>query len=186
MIVISEEVEIVIPIILAQKRPKVHVIVYAAPTTKNMQHFNDLSYFMFPQLQDHKIPSWLSLELGIFSGRLYFDFSEYPSLIAFLQPAKNPQGEVQNNEIEGSCFAVDPIAFLAEWLSLRRKGQDITNTPMGYICQKRILNPNHSFFATRNIEAENMAALSINVRGAEQIGSDDEKDDEEDSDIDEE
>lgn len=187
-----------IPIIRAQKQPKVHLIVHAAPTTKNMRHFNDLSYIVFPHLpKDHKIPSWLSLELGIFSGRLYFQFPEYALLMRYLAGGELPTlMEIRRERLsristgettERIQFATNPLAFLTEWLTLRRKEHDIMNTPMGYICQKRILDSKHSFFFARNVEADNMATASFTnvVEEEEEMESEDEREDERDSDIEE-
>jgi hypothetical protein len=67
--------ELLIPLIRAQRQPKVHLITYAASVTKNMVHFNKLSYYVLPRLPvGYKPPSWFSIELGIFAGRLYIDF----------------------------------------------------------------------------------------------------------------
>lgn len=39
-----------------------------------MLHFNGLSYYVLPRLPDgYKAPDWLSIELGIFAGRLYIN-----------------------------------------------------------------------------------------------------------------
>lgn len=63
----------------------VHLITYAAPITKNMLHFNGLSYYILPRLPDGYIaPDWLSIELGIFAGRLYINFPEYTPLTNYL------------------------------------------------------------------------------------------------------
>jgi hypothetical protein len=39
------------------------------------------------------------------------------------------------------------LTFMQEWLSLRRKGQDFAQTPMGYICQGKVLKADHPFFS---------------------------------------
>ncbi|TGO44474.1 hypothetical protein BCON_0512g00030 [Botryotinia convoluta] len=78
LIVIPEEVELLIPMIRTARKPIVHLITYAAPITKSMQHFNGLSYYVLPSLLNgYKIPEWLSIELGIFAGRLYINHIEY-------------------------------------------------------------------------------------------------------------
>jgi hypothetical protein len=40
--------------------------------------------------------------------------------------------------------------FILEWTSLRRKGQDVMHTPLGYVCQGRPLGIEHAFFVTRH------------------------------------
>jgi len=137
-----------IPIIRAEIQPKVHLAAYAAPVTKNMLHFNKLSYYVLPRLPvGYTIPDWLSIELGIFAGRLYMDFSECTPLKKYLQFADNTDAEAsQANSDQVSLFTGNPVSFLLEWLTFRRKGEDIMHTPMGYVCQGRQLNENHPFF----------------------------------------
>lgn len=50
-------------------------------------------------------------------------------------------------------FTAKPLTFLQEWLAIRRKGQDFTHTPMGYLCQGKPLKPTHPFFAAPEHEA---------------------------------
>lgn len=147
LIVISEEAELLIPIIRAARKPKVHLITYAAPVTKNMLHFNGLSYYVLPRLPGgYTVPDWLSIELGVFAGRLYINFSECAPLIKYLQLA--------DKTIEHIGIPThNPLAFLLEWLTVCRKGQDIMHTPMGYICQGRPLHENHPFFLARGADA---------------------------------
>jgi len=155
LIVISEEVELLIPIIRAAKKPKVHLITYAAPVTKNMQHFNGLSYYVLPPLPvGYTIPDWLSIELGIFAGRLYFNFPECASLMKYLELENGTDTETLESDGEhANTFTTNPINFLLDWLTLCRKGQDIMRTPMGYICQGRPLHENHPFFVVRSADA---------------------------------
>ena len=153
LIIIPEEAELLIPVIRAEKRPKVHLIAYAAPITKNMMHFNGLSYYVLPRLPvDHKIPDWFSLELGILAGRLYISFREVDTLTKYLQSLNKTRADQPEAEHTGG-FAENPTKFLQEWLTLCRKGQDVTHTPMGYICQGRPLHENHPFFVTRSLDA---------------------------------
>ncbi|BCR85589.1 uncharacterized protein ACHE_21047A [Aspergillus chevalieri] len=46
------------------------------------------------------------------------------------------------------------FAFLGEWLSLRRQGQNITHTPMGYVCQGWQLRSDHPFFTQRLVDVD--------------------------------
>lgn len=95
-------------------------------------------------------PTWLRTEVGIYSGRLYFDFSEYSSILAFLGVKEttnrieedvddvNASEESEVNKSEDNngdakihrAFTKKPLAFLQEWLAVRRKGQDFAETPM--------------------------------------------------------
>jgi hypothetical protein len=157
-VVISEETELLIPVIRAQKHPRVHLITYAAPVTKNMLHFSGLSYYVLPRLPDGYVtPDWLSIELGIFAGRLYMNFAECTLLMKYLQ--LEDKITQRSSEQQAGLFTQNPISFLLEWLSLRRKGQDITHTPIGYICQGRPLHESHHFFVTRRADAEGVTAL---------------------------
>ena len=51
-------------------------------------------------------------------------------------------------EVKTPTFSEKPLEFLHEWLAVRRKGQDFTDTPMGFICQGKLLTSSHPFFAT--------------------------------------
>lgn len=85
LIIIPEEVEVVIPIIRVAEPPQTHLLIYAAPVSKKMLHFNNLMHYSFPRLpKNWKPPTWLTIELGLFAGRLYFDFGEYAALVNYL------------------------------------------------------------------------------------------------------
>ncbi|KAM0145804.1 hypothetical protein ACHAQE_011068 [Botrytis cinerea] len=158
LIVIPEEVELLIPVIRTAKEPMVYLIAYAAPITKSMQHFNGLSYYILPSLPNgYKIPEWLSIEIGIFAGRLYINFTEYAPLSDYLQLAhETTSHSLPNFPGDASIFTKNPIEFLLEWLTLRRKGQEIMHTPMGYICQARSLHEGLPFFASRSARNEEL------------------------------
>lgn len=109
-----------------------------------MLHFEKLDYYTTPPLSSsHTLPAWLSFELGILAGRLYFGYTEYEVITEHLQlgpewlDASNPASRGLANQ----------MSFVQEWLALRRQGQDISHTPMGYICQRRPLRVDHPFFA---------------------------------------
>ncbi|KAF4631564.1 hypothetical protein G7Y89_g6567 [Cudoniella acicularis] len=155
LIIISEEAELLIPIIRAARKPMVHLITYAAPVTKNMLHFNGLSYYVLPRLPGgYRAPDWFSIELGIFAGRLYINFPECAPLTKYLHLVDKTGTEAPQSNIEHvGIFTKNPVDFLLEWLTVCRKGQDIMHTPMGYICQGRPLHENHPFFVARGIDA---------------------------------
>ncbi|KAI0116069.1 hypothetical protein F4776DRAFT_319624 [Hypoxylon sp. NC0597] len=144
LVVIPEEVELLIPTLrLAGDKSAVHLIAYATPVTKAMISFNQFQYYSLPRLPlDYKFPDWFRLELGILAGRLYADSDENSALDRYFQPpfdvadnlAKAGTGFKLMNGVGISRFAGDPAAFLLDWLSLRRKTQNVLHTPMGRLC----------------------------------------------------
>jgi hypothetical protein len=149
---------------------KVHLLVYSAPVTKKMLHFSALKYYALPALpHGHTIPRWLTIELGIFAGRLYMGFEECVTLREYIEPDKYGK--------RSGVLGTKAISFLLEWLALRRKGQDIMHTPMGYVCQGRLLDSGHAFFVTPRIDEEGIVK-SYRFDGAVD-GSNEESDQEE-------
>ncbi|KAL4784729.1 hypothetical protein BJX76DRAFT_356715 [Aspergillus varians] len=159
LVIIPEEAEILIPFLRKVKIPVVHLLVYAAPVTRKMQMFNRLDFYSIPSLPENwKPPLWLPLELGILGGRLYFEFAEYQYIQKSLRFSKQSRGlcldeHVDEDEDASQATAENILAFLGEWLSLRRRVQDITQTPMGYICQDWHLRSDHPFFTRRLVDA---------------------------------
>ena len=51
----------------------------------------------------------------------------------------------------------NPLAFLHDWLAIRRKGQEFLHTPMGFVCQDKPLTANHPFFHQHNDEDESIS-----------------------------
>jgi hypothetical protein len=85
----------------------VHLIVYSAPVTRRMLHFNQLEYYATPPLPaDFEAPVWLRVELGIFAGRLYLEWDEYYELLGYMGLDKelSPHTEKQS-------FAKKPLTF---------------------------------------------------------------------------
>ena len=139
-------------------------------------------------------PKWLKIELGIIAGRLYFEWEEYEDLLAYLglrkdsvEPPKTPktlkepfsptsftvdgpaESALEEVDLDGcvrqdQSFTAKPLTFLQEWLAVRRKGQDFTHTPMGYVCQGKPLAANHPFFG----RAENDGAAKAAAANAGQ------------------
>ena len=152
-----EEAEAAIPIIRNLLKPDTHLLLYAAPVVKKMMHFNDLTYYALPTMPaEWRAPKRLRIELGLFSGRLHFDFEEYEDITRFLGLGSKGEttGDVEETrpridslEHSSGLFAADPLLFVQEWLSIRRKGQDFTHTPMGAICRGKLLTTSHPFFA---------------------------------------
>ncbi|PWY88271.1 hypothetical protein BO70DRAFT_419943 [Aspergillus heteromorphus CBS 117.55] len=138
VILIPEEAELLIPIMRTSPARSMHLLTYAAPVTKRMLHFNSLTYHAVPSLPaQHTFSPRLTFEVGIFAGRLYFKYSEYEFILQQLGlTSARPSDSLGNR-----------MAFLQEWLALRRQGQDISHTPMGYVCERRNLRADHPFFA---------------------------------------
>lgn len=109
-----------------------------------MAGFNTLKYLTIPAMPtEMTLPRWLGIEIGILAGRLYFDWDEYQPLMAWL----GLHNESTDGPGEGCGLGIrNPRKFLTEWLTHCRHTHDITHTPMGYICQRRQLKMNHSFF----------------------------------------
>jgi hypothetical protein len=107
LIISPEEANLLIPI-LRSSSAGTHLIVYAAPVTRRMLHFNNLNYYAIPPLpRDFNAPVWLKIELGIFAGRLYFNWDEYEAIRKYLGVG------MENVETEGPSgnFAKKPLAF---------------------------------------------------------------------------
>lgn len=141
-----------------------------APVMRKMLRFNHLDYYTVPTLPPAwKAPTWLTIQLGIFAGRLYFEYGEYDALREYLglqditskltDPSCDtvPQHRlglkdgadsdaITTMETVPRSFTAKPLTFLQEWLAIRRKGQDFAQTPMGYVCQGKPLAASHPFF----------------------------------------
>ncbi|KAJ9667427.1 hypothetical protein H2201_002295 [Coniosporium apollinis] len=176
ILVIPEEAELIIPLVYQNQKSPTHLLTYSVPVTRKMLHFNSLDYYAMPGLPaDWQAPMWLKIELGIFAGRLYFEYDEYDELRKFLglHDAAALRGETTADaaapaELDGTNEPVDdavdeketdaaagqmqsftnkPLSFLQEWLAVRRKGQEFVHTPMGYVCQGKSLTGKHPFFS---------------------------------------
>lgn len=173
IVVIPEEAELIIPLVYETKTPVTYLLTYSAPVTRRMLHFNGLDYYAMPQLPTGwKALPWLMLEVGLLAGTLYFEYEEYDFLLKYFgiseagtadveddvaTPAQTGETKVAVDDGPGETdrvakggqvksFTAKPLSFLQEWLALRRKGQDFTHTPMGYVCQGKTLTETHPFF----------------------------------------
>src|SRR5436190_13431489 len=85
LVIIPEEAELLIPLVRDANAVLTHLLTYAGPVTRKMLHFNGLGYYAVPALPARwKPPTWLTIELGIFAGRLYFQFEEYCDICKYL------------------------------------------------------------------------------------------------------
>ncbi|KAF3909914.1 hypothetical protein ABW21_db0200578 [Orbilia brochopaga] len=146
IVVTPEETEYLIPHLNSRSRhPSVYLLAYAAPVTRKMVQFDSLTFLTIPGMEnDWKPLETLSVELGIFAGRLYFAYDHVGALREYL---RLDSGEVEDDEARaGAIFTNRPLSFLQEWLTLKRKGQDFLHTPMGHLCQSKELLSTHPFF----------------------------------------
>lgn len=147
-----------------------------------MLHFNNLDFYPIPALPaGFRAPDWLKAELGLFAGRLYFEWDEYPSLEQlFGISADDSEGEQEDHstaETDGEAesqettqqpapklFTSAPLNFMQEWLAVRRRGQDFSHTPMGFIASGKPVVAEHPFF--RQEEAAEERTLRNTVAAA--------------------
>lgn len=66
--------------------PRVYLVNYMAPVTKRMlSNFGNLDFHSTPPMPTgFKAPTWLTVQLGLIAGRLYFEWHEYQELRGFL------------------------------------------------------------------------------------------------------
>lgn len=108
-----------------------------------MLPFSGLRYYTAPALpREHTIPPSLVIELGLFAGRLYMGYEECVSLVKYIDDVSASS--------RSNVTTTEKTRFILEWTSLRRKGQDVMHTPLGYVCQDRPLGIEHAFFVTRH------------------------------------
>lgn len=150
------EADALLPLIRDHKPTCTYLICYAAPVTKTMLAFDTLSLYTIPTLPGSwRPPTWLVRDLGLFAGRLYFDFDDQYVAVCDAMGLSCPdvasntssRGQKTNNTTLGKQaqkarpepFSPEPLLFMQEWLAIRRKGQDFSQTMMGKLCQGRRL-----------------------------------------------
>ncbi len=151
-----EEAEAAIPLLRNLPNTETHLLLYSAPVVKRTMHSNDLTYYALLSMPAQWCaPRWLRIELSFFAGRLYFDFDEYQDILRFLGvnsteeaagPKEGTSAPAKSVVSSSNLFTANPLLFLQDWLSIRRKGQGFTHTPMGYICRGKRLSAFHPFF----------------------------------------
>lgn len=144
---------------------------HAAPVTRKMLHFNRLDYHTTPSLPlAWRPPSWLPFELGIPAESLYFDYLDYHLILQNLQCDASSRGAYN----QATSTTRNTLAFLGEWLSIRRQGQDITHTPMGYVCQGWPLRSDHPFFIQRIVDRQ-QATSGPSFQAHDQVADEDDE-----------
>ncbi|KAJ4298924.1 hypothetical protein N0V90_004167 [Kalmusia sp. IMI 367209] len=189
LVVSPEEADLVLPLLRRFRHNdssigRTHLIVYSAPITRRMLHFNNLSYHATPPLPpESKVPTWLKIELGIFSGRLYFEWNEYKELLAYLGVKASVGHEDFLGDLARDTFVKKPLTFLHDWLAVLRKGQDFEHTPMGCVTTGKPLSADHPFFLSSTMdepekEAKSSAFSGVHVQDEEENSDGDDGDDE--------
>lgn len=156
--VTPEEAEDLIPRKENNEHAITHLVAYSAPITRRMAHFNRLDYYAVPSSPvDYQAPQWLTTHLGLFAGRLYFEFEEYEAITTLLHSNEQSHGHGPTRPQEPddrysalSTTGPNLLVFLQEWTNVRRKGQEFTHTPMGYVCEGKLLSAQHPFFSKEN------------------------------------
>jgi hypothetical protein len=116
LVISPEEADALLPSLRQHRKPpgasRTHLIVYSAPVTRRMLHFNDLNYHATPPLlPSTKVPLWLKIELGIFSGRLYFEWPEYEELLSYLGVKTTVEGDDYLGNLSPEPFVQKPLTF---------------------------------------------------------------------------
>ena len=160
LIVSDHEANLIIPLIRDVKPAVTHLIAYAAPVTRSMLVFDDLRFYSVPTLpKSWEAPAWLVRDLGIFAGRLYFEYDtqygEVCKIMGLPPPPPSKDAKVietelwkelafadedeqdQKNQTWTKPFSPNALLFMQEWLAVRRKGQDFSQTMMGEVCRGR-------------------------------------------------
>ncbi|QRV77955.1 hypothetical protein RhiJN_05970 [Ceratobasidium sp. AG-Ba] len=161
------EVNYLLPDIRRSAFVRLHV--FAPRVTRAMLSFSDLRFYSVPSEHSLPLPSvdWiLRVQIGIFSGQLYFDnYAQYRTACGFLGVfvAAEVDGETEDIHIQSdgfipkedrqkllkyvpeysSCdFTSSPVGMLKDFVGYRRKGMEFLRTHMGQLLHGRQLTPN--------------------------------------------
>ncbi|KAL8787328.1 MAG: hypothetical protein Q9195_007823 [Heterodermia aff. obscurata] len=150
LIVSDFEANALLPLLRDSLQPIVHLLTYAAPVIKSMIIFDDLDFYAVPKLPDNwQAPRWLVRDLGIFAGRTYFDYDKqyFPVCEALGLPVPESRSKDLDREMPFPSrdvllepFSPAPMLFMQEWIAVRQKGQDFSQTMMGDVCRGRRLD----------------------------------------------
>ncbi|KAF3286586.1 hypothetical protein TWF970_008438 [Orbilia oligospora] len=117
-------------------------------------------FFTIPPIsEDWSPPTKLSIELGIVAGRLYFTYEHSNAIKEYLN-LDDEEANQEKSQAKAMVLAFRPLEFLREWLMLKRKGQDFLHTPMGYLCQSKVLSQTLAFFKEDVSRLENLTENS--------------------------
>lgn len=134
LIIIPEEAEQLIPLIHLAKRPLTHLLTYAVSVTRKMLQFNGFDYYATSSLPSGwEAPMWLTIELGILAGRLYFEFKEYNSLCQYLGSQQASKMLEENSE--GTLFPVESSSTEEGAAPGALSRQSFTSRPLTFLQQ---------------------------------------------------
>ena len=134
LIISDHEANALLPILRNQREHRAHLLIYAAPATRSMLPFDKLTFYSVPALPDGwKAPTWLVRDLGIFAGRMYWDHTDKDQSAAVQQIMGLGIHSTGSKNTKGG-FTRNPSHFMQEWLAVRSKGKDFSQTMMGELC----------------------------------------------------
>ena len=161
LIISDWEADAVLPLIRHRRPPSTNLITYAAPVTRAMLAFDTLKLYTIPSLPaSWRAPTWLVRDLGIFAGRLYFDFDKQSYAVYQTLGLPPPASTIENMSVEltemdlwhelpfdddpqpkaeEGPFSKNPLLFMQEWLAIRRRGQDFSQSMVGELIRGRRL-----------------------------------------------
>ncbi|KAF3221091.1 hypothetical protein TWF106_006416 [Orbilia oligospora] len=125
-----------------------------------MVQFDTLGFFTIPPIsEDWSPPTKLSIELGIMTGQLYFTYEHLNAIKEYLN-LDSKEANQEKSQAKAMALTSRPLEFLREWLMLKQKGQDFLHTPMGYLCQNKVLSQTLTFFKEDISRLENLTESS--------------------------
>jgi len=112
-----------------------------------------------------------------FTSRLYFERHEYEGILSFLGLASgeavnggaiketSKDADTENHAhiaSKKSCYSLTTktLAFLQDWISARRKMQDWSTSPIGFIVAGKQLHGHHPFFTDPVVRARRVRKRS--------------------------
>ena len=152
MVISPFEAEALMPQLRQSTKVSLHL--YKARCNKEHPTFDKLDFFSIPaNANTQHIPRSLLLRLDLFAGQLYLNtYEDYLEICAFLGLATDVP---KDNEIiaadgfilrdgNGVKRGKSPVKFLQALMSnIRRNGQGIGKTDMGYILEGKLLERSH-------------------------------------------
>jgi hypothetical protein len=113
--VVPEEAEELVPVLRGGSADSpTFLMAYSAPATRKMMRFDQLKFFSIPDLPEGwSAPSWLRVQLGIFAGRLFFDWDDYSPICDFMG-VDGSHVTPEEEEDEAGLFVSEPVPGMEE------------------------------------------------------------------------